>query len=91
MSLRRNAVRAGAGVALAAFAAAAAPAAAPRGRGPARCTPTLGYNANIPTWEQWFAAIPTPDAVLPFGAGAATPGGGAPANGAAAPRPPGAT
>ena len=85
MSLRRNAVRAALTVALAAFTAAAAPAASHADVDPQGCTSTLGYRSNIPTWEQFFAANPNPQAVLPFGAGSATSGGGAPANGTGTP------
>ena len=85
MSLRRNALRAALAVAFAALAAVAAPAASRADVDPAGCTQTIGYNTNVPTWEQWFAAHPDPNAVLPFGAGAAARAGGAPANGAGTP------
>ena len=85
MSLGRNAVRAALAVALAAVAAAAAPAASHAEVDPANCTPTLGYNSAVPSWDTWFAAHPDPNAVVPFSAGAATSGGGAPAFGAGTP------
>src|SRR3954453_12943306 len=87
MSLRRNGVRAALAVGLAAFAAGAAPAVSRADVDPAGCTQTLGYNSNGPTWDQYFADNHTPSAVLPYGAGTATAGGGAPrgTNGAGSP------
>jgi hypothetical protein len=86
MSLRRNAVRTALAVAVAAVAASAAPAArAETDPDPATCTQAIGYNANVPSWDTWFAAHPDPSAVLPFAAGAARSGGGAPAFGAGNP------
>ena len=36
---------------------------------PAGCTQTLGYDTSIPTWDQFFAGNPDPDAVVPLGRG----------------------
>ena len=36
---------------------------------PAGCTPTLGYDPSIPTWDQYWAADADPDAVVPLGYG----------------------
>ena len=85
MSLRRNAVRAALTVALAAFAAAAAPAASHADVDPHGCTPTLGYNADVPTWEQWFAAHPDPQRRAAVRRRRGDAGGGAPTNGAGTP------
>ena len=85
MSLRRNAVRAAVAVAVAAVAAGAAPAASRADVDPADCTPTTGYNPAVPSWDAWFAAHPDPQAVLPFAAGAARPGGAAPPFGSGTP------
>ena len=84
---RRNAVRAALAVGLAAFAAAVAPAVSRADVDLPGCTQTIGYNSAIPTWDQWFADNHNPNAVLPFGAGAARAGGGAPSgtNGAGTP------
>ena len=89
MSLRRNAVRAALAAAAVAVAAGTAPAVSRADVDPTSCTQGIGYNTAIPTWDQYFAANPDPDAVLPFGAGAARPGGGAPANASGAPNPTG--
>jgi Zinc carboxypeptidase len=67
-------------------AAAAAPANAQTAP-PSACTQTLGYNPDVPTWEQFFAAHPDPDAVVPLGYGTAGAGGGAPSLGSGAPNP----
>src|SRR4051812_17176339 len=87
MSLRRNAVRAALAVGLAALAAVGAPAAAHAAVDPVGGTATLGYNVNVPSWDTYFSnpANANPNAVVPFGAGSATSGGGAPANGAGTP------
>jgi hypothetical protein len=85
MSFRRNAARAALAAACAVLAAAAAPAVSRADVDPKGCTESLGYNANIPTWEQWFADGHNEDAVLPFADGAARGGGGAPANGTGTP------
>ena len=82
MSLRRKAVIA---AILATLVAGSAPATSHAGVDPEGCTATLGYNPDIPTWEQYFAAHPNPNAILPFAAGSATAGGGAPANGIGSP------
>ena len=68
--LRRNARRAAFAVALAALAGAAAPAVSQAQTAPLPpCTQTIGYDASIPTWEQFWAANPDPDAVVPLGWG----------------------
>jgi hypothetical protein len=88
MLLRRNARRAAialAGTAL--VASAAAPASSRADVDPDACTQTLGYDTRIPTWEQFFAANPDRDAVLPLGYGTTGAGGGAPTNGSGAPTP----
>ena len=79
--------RAVVGLGLAAVAAVSAPAAAHAQVDPLGCTATLGYNANVPSWDTYFSnpANANPNAVVPFGAGSATSGGGAPANGAGTP------
>ena len=89
MSLRRNARRAALAVAVAALAGAAAPAVSQAQFDPADCTPTIGYDPAIPTWDQFFAAHPDQDAVLPLGWGNTGSGGGAPQFGSGfAQRPP---
>ena len=52
-----------------------------------RCTSTIGYDASIPTWQQFWAANPDPDAVVPLGWGATGSGGGAPGQRQRHPRP----
>ena len=42
----------------------------------AGCTQTIGYDASIPTWDQYWAAHPDQDAVTPFGWGKTGSGGG---------------
>ena len=87
MSLRRNARRAVVGLGLAAVAAVVGARGRARAGGPAglhrrrsATTPT------IPTWDSLRdPANANPNAVLPFGAGSARRGGGAPANGAGTP------
>ena len=56
---------------------------------PAGCTQTLSYDNTIPTWDQFFAGNPDPDAVVPLGRGSTGAGGGAPFNGSGAPNPTG--
>ena len=58
---------------------------------PAGCTQTLTYDSSIPTWDQFFAANPDPDAVVPLGRGGTGAGGGAPSTGPARRTRPGAT
>ena len=82
MSLRRNAI-ALITAALAAAAAIAAPAQADVD--PIGCTQTYGVNPDVPTWEQFFAANPDRDAVIPLGYGTTGAGGGAPTNGSGTP------
>ncbi|HWK27141.1 MAG TPA: M14 family zinc carboxypeptidase [Solirubrobacter sp.] len=55
----------------------------------ASCTSGLSYDPSIPTWEQFFADHPDPDAVLPLSRGGTGAGGGAPAFGSGAPNPTG--
>ena len=83
--LRRNARRAALAVAVAALAGAAVPRASQAQTALPPCTSTIGYDSSIPTWQQFWAANPDPDAVVPLGWGATGAGGGAPANGSGAP------
>jgi Zinc carboxypeptidase len=71
MSLRRKAALA---VAVAALAAGAAPSVSHAQT--AGCTQTIGYDASIPTWDQYWAAHPDQDAVTPLGWGKIGSGGG---------------
>ena len=88
--LRRNARRAALAVAVAALAGAAAPAVTQAQTAPLPpCTSTIGYDASIPTWQQFWAANPDPDAVVPLGWGSTGSGGGANANGSGNPGPTG--
>ena len=65
--LRRNARRAALAVAVAALAGAAAPAVSQAQTALPPCTSTIGYDASIPTWQDFWAANPDPDAVRPAG------------------------
>lgn len=88
--LRRNARRAALAVAIAALAGAAVPAASQAQSTPLPpCTSTIGYDPSIPTWQDFWAANPDPDAVVPLGWGATGSGGGANPNGSGSPGPTG--
>lgn len=76
-----------ASVAAIALTAAVAPAVAQAQAPLPKCTPGLGYDSAIPTWDQYWAGKGDPDAVVPLGYGTATAGGGAPTNGSGAPTP----
>jgi hypothetical protein len=54
-----------------------------------KCSTTLTYDPSIPTWDQFFADHPDPDAVVPLGRGGTGAGGGPPFNGSGAPNPTG--
>ena len=82
--LRRNARRAALALAVAALAGAAVPAASQAQALP-QCTSTIGYDSSITTWQDFWAANPDPNAVVPLGWGATGSGGGAPVNGSGAP------
>ena len=81
MSLRRNAIA----LITAALAAAAIASPARADVDPLGCTQTYGVNPDVPTWEQFFAANPDRDAVIPLGYGTAGSGGGAPSMGTGTP------
>jgi hypothetical protein len=83
MSFRRIALA----LAVASLAGVVAPSVSQAQVDPAGCSSTLTYDPTIPTWDQFFAAHPDPDAVIPLGQGRTGAGGGAPTNGSGAPTP----